>query len=96
MIETNLMRGWAGIVESVALVAIVLLAIGLIVSAVKLSDIIKHLGIIIGCAILLPILPAIMATAWSSMSYWQHLGIFILGTMIGLSIRALRRARKKR
>jgi hypothetical protein len=96
MIETNLMRGWAGIVESVALFALTILAIGLIVSAVKLSDVLKHLGTILGVAILLLMLPAIMVSAWSSMSYWQHLGIVILGIMVGLSLRALQQMRKKR
>jgi phosphatidylserine synthase len=96
MIETNLMRGWAGIVESVALFALTILAIGLIVSAVKLSEVLKHLGTILGVAILLLMLPAIMVSAWSSMSYWQHLGIVILGIMVGLSLRALQQMRKKR
>src|ERR1700678_2608162 len=96
MIETNLMRSWAGIVESVALFALTILAIGLIVSAVKLSDVMKHLGTILGVVILLLMLPAIMASAWASMSYWQHLGIVILGILIGVSLRALREMRNKR
>lgn len=96
MIETNLMRGWAGIVESVALVAIAILALGIIVQAVKLSDVVKHLGTILCIAILLLMLPAIMARVWSAMSNWQHLGIVILGVMIGLSLRALRQTRSKR
>jgi hypothetical protein len=96
LIETNLMRGWAGIVESVALVAIAILAIGVIVSAVKPSEAARHLGTILFVVILLLMLPAIMATAWSSMSFWQHLGIVILGITIGLSLRALRQARNKR
>ena len=96
MIQTNLMPGWAGIVESVALVAIAILAIGLIVGAVKPSDAARHLGTIVCIVILLLILSAIMMTDWSSMTYWQHLGIVILGIMIGLSLRALRQARRKR
>jgi hypothetical protein len=95
-IESNLMRGWAEIVESVALFAITILAIGVIVSAVKLSDVLRHLGTILCIVILLLMLPAIMVSVWSSMSYWQHLGIIILGIMIGLSLRALRQARNKR
>ena len=86
MIETNLMRGWAGIVESVALFALTILAICLIASAVKLSDVLRHLGTILCIVILLLMLPAIMASAWSSMSYWQHLSIVLLGIMIGFSL----------
>jgi hypothetical protein len=69
------------------------LAIGLIVSAVKLSDVVQHLATIIAVAVLLIALPAIMEAAWASISYWQHLGIVALGLMIGLSLRALRQAR---
>jgi Mn2+/Fe2+ NRAMP family transporter len=95
-LETNLMHGWAEVVESVALVAIVILATGLIVSAVKPSDATRHLGTILCLIIPLLMLPAIMATAWSSMSFWQHFAIVILGIVIGLSLRALRQARKRR
>jgi hypothetical protein len=96
MIETDLMRGWAGIVDSVAFFAITILAMGLIVSAVKPPDVVRHLGAILCSVILLLMLPAIMASAWSSMSDWQHLGIVILGIMIGFSVRALRQVRRKR
>lgn len=95
-IETNLMRGWAEIVELLALFAITILALGVIVSAVKLSDVVKHLGTILCIVILLLMLPAIMVSIWSSMSYWQELGIVILGIMIGLSLRAMRQVRNKR
>lgn len=96
MIETNLMRGWAGVVESAALFALAILGICLIVSAVKPADAVKHLAAIICCTILLLILPAIMMAAWSSMTSWQHFGIVILGTLVGLSLLAMRDTRKKR
>lgn len=96
MIETNLIRGWAGIVESSALFFIAILAVGLIVRAVKVSDIAKHLGTILCIAILLLMLPAIIARAWSSMSSWQQLGVVILAVVIGLALRALRQMRVKR
>jgi phosphatidylserine synthase len=95
-IETNFMRCWAGIVESAALFAITILATGVMVSAVKFSDLGKHLGTILCIVILLLMLPAIIVSVWSSMSFWQQLGIIILGVMIGLSLRALRQARNKR
>jgi hypothetical protein len=96
MIETNFMRAWAGIVESVAIIAIAILAIGLMVNAVKPSDAARHLGAILGIVILLLMLPAIIASAWSVMSFWQHLGLAMLGITIGLSLWALRGTRNKR
>jgi hypothetical protein len=96
LIETNLMREWAGIVKSVAVLALTILAIGVIVSAVKLSDVLKHLGAILCMTILLFLLPVFMMSAWSSLSFLQCLEIVVLGIMIGFSLRALRQAGKKR
>jgi putative effector of murein hydrolase LrgA (UPF0299 family) len=95
MVGTNLMRGWTGTVESAALVAIVILAIGLMVRAVKPSEVARHLGSILFITILL-LVPAIMVNTWSAMSYWQQLGIVLLVIMIGLLLRALRQTRKRR
>jgi len=95
MIGTNLLRGWDGFVESAALVAIVILAIGVMVRVVKPSDAARHLGAILCIVILLIVLPAIMLSAWYSMSYWQQFGVVLLGVVIGVSIWALRQARWK-
>lgn len=88
-VETNLMHGWTEIVKLTVLIAMAIFAIGLILSAVTLSDVLKHLGKIISIVILLLVLPAIMVNLWSTVSYWQHLGTLILGSMAGLSLRAL-------
>lgn len=95
-IETNILREWDRIVESAALFAIIILAIGIIVRAVKVSDVVKHLGTILCILILLFLLPAIMVSAWLSMSHWQQLGVFALGIMVGLLLWGLRQPRKKR
>lgn len=78
MIGETLMRGWAGIVESAALLAIVVLALGVMVRAVKLGDAMKYLGAIVGVVILLVMLPQIIVSLWLSMSLWQHLGIAVV------------------
>jgi hypothetical protein len=96
MPETNLLPGWVGIVESVALVVMAIFAIAVIVGEVKPADVARHLGSIFCIVILLILLPAIMMNIWSTMSYWQHLGIVILGIMIGLSLRALRQAHRRK
>ena len=95
MVETNLMRGWDGIVESVALLAVVILALGVLVRVVKPSDAARHLGAILCVVILLLMLPAILVTTWHSMASWQQFGIVALGIMIVLSLWALRQPRKK-
>jgi hypothetical protein len=68
----------------------------IVVIAVKLSDIVQHLGTILSIVILLLTQPAIMASARSSMTYWQHLGTIILGITLSLSLQALRQMRNKR
>lgn len=96
LIEANLMREWAGIVKSVAVLAFTILAIGVMVSAVKLSDVLRPLGAILCVTILLFLLPVFIMSAWSSLSFLQCLEIVMLGMVVGFSLRALRQAGKKR
>lgn len=88
---TNLLSGWAGVVEAVALAAIAILAIAVIVRSVEMTDVIKHLATIVSVAILLILLPVIMVNIWHSMTFWQHLGIAMLGAMMGFSLRGILR-----
>jgi hypothetical protein len=48
MIQATLLREWASQVECAALIAIVVLALSVIVRAVKLGDAVRHLGVILG------------------------------------------------
>lgn len=82
MIETRLLAGWEGIVVSVALVAIVVLALCVMLGAVKVGDVPRYLSAIAGFAILLTMLPAIIVSLWNSMTFGQHLGIIALGIAI--------------
>jgi hypothetical protein len=91
---TNLLSGWVGIAESVALMAIVVLAMFLMVGVVKLGDVLRHLVAIFGVTILLIMLPAIMGSLWSSMTFWQHLGIVILGCLAELLLWKMPSAKK--
>lgn len=75
----TLMRGWAEIVESAALLAIVVLAFGVMVRVVKLGHAMKYLGAIVGVVILLVMLPEIIIVLWQSMTAWQQLGIAFMG-----------------
>ena len=95
-IQTDHIREWAGIVKCISVLTLIILGIGLMVNAVKLSDVLKHLGAILCMTILLLLLPVFMMSAWSSLSFLQCLEIVSLGMMVGLSLRALRQAGKKR
>jgi len=94
MFVTSLMQAWAGVVESVALIALIIIAIGIMVRVKKPPDAARHVGTVLCVVILLLILPAIIVNAWSSMTVWQHLGVVILGIVMGLSLWAIRQTRK--
>lgn len=53
---------------SAALIAIILLALCVIVSAVKLGSVPRHLCVIVGIVILLIMSPAIIVSLWNSMT----------------------------
>ncbi len=95
MIEARLLSVWDGLVGSAALIAIILLALCVMVSAVKLGDVPRHLGVIVGIVILLIILPAIIIGLWNAMSFGQHLGIATILIAIIFLISAAHRKPKK-
>jgi uncharacterized membrane protein YoaK (UPF0700 family) len=82
VIETRLFSLWDGLVGSVALIAIIVLALCVMVGAVKREDVLRHLGVIVGIVILLIMLPAIIVSLWNSMTLGQHVGIVMVGIVI--------------
>ncbi len=86
MIETMVLSIWASLVESVALIAIIVLAFGVIVRAVAPGDVMRRLGMIIGIVILLLMMPVIIASQWNSMSFGQHLGIIAVLGILGVIV----------
>lgn len=82
MIGTRLLAGWDTFAGSAALLAIIILALCVMVSAVKLGEVPRHLGVIVGVVILLIMLPAIIVSLWNAMTLLQHLGIVTLGIII--------------
>lgn len=78
MIAARSLSMWNGLVGSVALIAIAVLALCVMMHVVKLGDVLRHIGVIVGVAISLVILPATIAGLWSTMSFGQRLGITAL------------------
>ena len=93
--ETRLLSAWDGLVGSAALIAIIVLALYVMVRAVKLGDVPRHLGVIAGIVILLITLPAIIISLWNSMTLGQHLGIASIFIAIIFLISATRRKSRK-
>jgi hypothetical protein len=96
VIEARLLSVWDGLVGSAAFIAIIILALCVMVGAVKREDILRHLGVIVGNVILLIMLPAVILGLWNAMSFRQHLGIVALVLMIAFLFGVLRKERRRR
>lgn len=96
MIAARFLLGWNVLVESAALIAIVVLAIGVMVGAMKIGENLRHLGAVLGITILLTMVPAIILGLWSAMSLGQHLGIILICAAIATSIVKSRKKPEKR
>jgi asparagine N-glycosylation enzyme membrane subunit Stt3 len=93
MSEPNFMHGWVSLLELLAIVAIILTAIGLMLGIVKPANAMKQLGAIIGTVIVLMLIPGIFASAWSGFSFWQQIGLVAIGVILWQGLRPGRRTR---
>ena len=79
MTGSSLMHGWVSILGSLAMIAIILTAFGLMVGIVKPADAVKHIGAIFGIVIGLMVIPGILGSAWSALSLWQQIALIAIG-----------------
>jgi hypothetical protein len=86
---SNFMQGWAALLGSLAIIAIVLTAFGLMLGIVKPADALRRVGAILGVVMLLMVIPVVLVSAWSGMSLWQQIAL----TAIGIGIWQWRRSR---
>jgi hypothetical protein len=70
-------------VASVAIITIVVTAIGMMVGFVELASALKRIALVIGSLVLLLILPPIIMGMWRALSSWQQLG---LSALLGLTV----------
>jgi hypothetical protein len=82
MIVSNFIHWWLTFLGSIAMIGIILIAIGIMLGIVKAADAMKHAGAILGILIVLMLTPSILITAWSGMSLWQQVALFAIA--IGL------------
>lgn len=76
---SNFMPGWATLAGSLAAIALILTAFGLMLGIVKPPDALKRIGAILGIAIALIFIPSVLVSAWSGMSLWQQLALIMIG-----------------
>ncbi len=82
---------WDGIVGSVTILCIVAMAFGIMLQFIELSEGIRRIGVILGCALLLVILPAIILGIWSHLSIWRKLGVSLVIAIVVIFLVGLRK-----
>jgi hypothetical protein len=92
----SFMQGWVALAGSLAMIAIILTAFGLMLGIVKPADALRRVGGILGIIMLLMVLPAVLVNIWSGMSLWQQLGLAVIGIGVWQWWRPRRQTRVKR
>jgi hypothetical protein len=90
------MHGWVALLGSLATIAIILTAIGLMLGIVKPADVMKHIGAILGIVIGLMVIAGILWSAWSAMSLWQQIALIAIGVVLLQWLRPRRQPRKRK
>jgi len=89
---SNFMQGWLTLTGSLATIALILTAIGIMLGIVKPADALRRVAAILGIVMLLLVLPAILLNIWSALSLWQWLAL----ATIGIGVWQVRWWRKRR
>jgi hypothetical protein len=79
MSASNFMHGWVALTGSLATIALILTAFGIMLGIVKPADVLKHVGAILGIVIVLMLIPGVLVSAWLGMSLWQRIGLAAIG-----------------
>ena len=62
MINSNFMHAWAALVESLAMIALILMVFGLMLGIVKPPDVPKRIGTILRIVIILIFIPGVLVS----------------------------------
>jgi len=79
---SNFMHSWLVLLESLATMALILTAFGIMLGRVKPGDAVKHFGAILGVTIVLMLTPGVIVSAWSAIPLWQQ--VALVGIEIGI------------
>lgn len=72
---TTIGVAWVSLTQSLAIIALILTAFGLMLGIVKPADALKHIGAILGIMVLLMLVPDVLMSLWSARSLWQWIGL---------------------
>ena len=88
---TAIGHAWVSLTQSFAIIALVLMALGLMLGMVKPADALKQVGAILGILIIMLLIPAALIKLCSTISLWQWIGL----TVIGIGVWQWRRPRRR-
>jgi hypothetical protein len=94
MTESIFMHGWATIIGSLAAIAIIVTALGVLLGVLKPADALKRIGAYLGIVILLMLIPGALINLWSVMSVWQRVALAAIGVAIWWLLRPRLQARR--
>jgi hypothetical protein len=92
---TTIGHAWVTLIQSLAAIALILTAFGLMLGIVKPADALKHVGVVLGMVIVLMLIPNILMNLWSAISLWQWIGLAVIGIVIWQWRRPRRQARNR-
>jgi Na+/H+ antiporter NhaD/arsenite permease-like protein len=93
---TAIGHAWVSLVQSFAIIALVLTALGFMLGTVKPADALKNIGAILGMLILLLLIPCVLVSLCSAISLWQWIGLAVIGIGVWQWRRPRRRAPQKK
>jgi hypothetical protein len=76
---SNFMHWWINLVGSLATIALILTAFGLMLGIVKPADVLRRIGAILGAVIALIFAPCVLVNTWLGMSLWEKIGLVAVG-----------------
>jgi len=95
VLEASFLNDIAKLVGSVAVIAIIVTAFGLMLGFLKPADAFKRIGVIAGTVIVLFELPQIVVRTWSAILWWQRLALIAVGLVILYAVASRREKRHR-
>jgi hypothetical protein len=92
---SNFIHWLVALTGSVATIALILTAFGLMLGIVKPADALRRVAVILGVVMLLMVTPAIIVNVWTAMSLWQRFALAAIGLGFSQLFRPRRKARKR-
>ena len=86
-----MLRLWDALVACSVTLGIVITALGVMLQIIEVQAGMRRIGVVLGCAILLIILPPIIIGIWSGLLIWQKAGVL---SLVGIAVVALRVPRR--